>query len=228
LWALNAKNSLKNCYGFSTLQLHIGKNPLLPSTTRDGPPAYENARKCKNFAAHINAMHSARAEFIKAESSSALKKELKGKVHPRGHDIVPGDKIYFKQNKAGKIDVVWQGPSKVVATNGKKLFVDKGARLGTVNRDDAVRQGEELWKLSDEEHTLNDQEIENRIAEVLKKVHLAERAKTYSSSSQSESESEEEEEEEEEESEYESAGTCGEESNDVEELTSEEEEQVIE
>ena len=27
LWALNAKNSLENCYGFSPFQLHIGKNP---------------------------------------------------------------------------------------------------------------------------------------------------------------------------------------------------------
>jgi len=29
-WALNAKNCLDNCHGFSPFQLHIGKNPLLP------------------------------------------------------------------------------------------------------------------------------------------------------------------------------------------------------
>ena len=60
MWALNAKNSLENCYGFSPFQLHIGKNPLLPSTTRDGPPSYENISKSKSFATHLNAMNSAR------------------------------------------------------------------------------------------------------------------------------------------------------------------------
>ena len=36
-------------------------------------------------------------------------------------------------------EVEWKGPSKVVAINGKKLFIDNGARLATVNRDDIVR-----------------------------------------------------------------------------------------
>ena len=81
LWALNAKNSLENCYGFSPFQLHIGKNPLLPSTTRDGPPSSENVTKSKSFVAHLNTMHAARKEFVKAESSAALKKALKGKVY---------------------------------------------------------------------------------------------------------------------------------------------------
>lgn len=30
----------------------------------------------------------------------------------------------------------------VVAVNGKKLFIDQGARLGTVNRDCSVKKGE--------------------------------------------------------------------------------------
>ena len=44
-WALNAKNSLENTFGFSPFQLHIGRNPVLPSVTRDGPPSYENITK---------------------------------------------------------------------------------------------------------------------------------------------------------------------------------------
>ena len=31
----------------------------------------------------------------------------------------------------------------------KKLFIDQGARLGTVNRDDAVRVGEEFWRVDE-------------------------------------------------------------------------------
>ena len=92
-WALNAKNSLENCYGFTPFQLHIGRTPMLPSATRDGPPSFENVSKSENFAAHLNALHAARAEFIKAESSKSLKLALKSKVFPRGEDVTSGDDI---------------------------------------------------------------------------------------------------------------------------------------
>ena len=82
-WALHAKNSLENCYGFSPFQLHIGYNPRLPSATRDGPPALEGVTKSQALAIHLNAMHLAREEFIKAESSAVLKKALKSRIFPR-------------------------------------------------------------------------------------------------------------------------------------------------
>ena len=62
LWALTAKNSLENCYGFSPFQLHIGLNPLFPST-QDGPPSFVKVSKSEEFARHLNAMHAAREEF---------------------------------------------------------------------------------------------------------------------------------------------------------------------
>ena len=82
-WALHAKNSSENCYGFSPFQLHIGYNPMLPSATRDGPPALEGVTKSQAFAHHLNAMYLAREEFI-TESSAALKKS---RIFPRGADI---------------------------------------------------------------------------------------------------------------------------------------------
>ena len=148
-WALQARNSLDNSYGFSSFQLHIGYNPVLPSATRDGPPAMEGITKSKTLANHINAMHAAREAFIEAESSSRLKKALKSKVFPRGEDLEEGDWIYYKKDSIKSSGRVWRGPSQVVATNGKKLFIDQGARLGTVNRDDAVKFGEELWRIDD-------------------------------------------------------------------------------
>lgn len=168
LWALNAKNSLENYHGFTPFQLHIGRTPMLPSTTRDGPPAFENITKSENFAAHLNALHAARREFVKAESSQSLKLAMKSKVHPRGDDIVSGDEIYYKQKTLQKSSPEWNGPSKVVATNGKKLFVDKGARLGTVNRDDSVRKGEELWKFSDVISKRNNNTVSESVARVLR------------------------------------------------------------
>ena len=150
-WSLQAKNSLENTHGFSPYQLHIGYNPSLPSATRDGPPAMEGITKSKALASHVNAMHAAREAFIQAESSASLKKALKSKVHPRGEDLTEGDWIYHKKEVGGGKSRVWRGPSKVVATNGKKLFIDQGARLGTVNRDNAVRYGDEFWKIDEEE-----------------------------------------------------------------------------
>ena len=80
-WALNAKNSLDNQYGYSPFQLHIGVNPRLPSVTRDGPPSYENSSKSMSFVNNMNAMMLGRQQFIKAESSSSLKKALKSRLH---------------------------------------------------------------------------------------------------------------------------------------------------
>ena len=148
LWALNAKNSLENCHGFSPFQLHIGYNPRLPSVTRDGPPSYDEFCKSGVFARNINAMHLAREEFVRSESSASLQRALKSKIFPRGDGIVEGDWIYFKKSD-GKNRKMWRGPSKVVSVNGKKLFIDQGARLGTVNRDDAVLFREEFWSFSD-------------------------------------------------------------------------------
>ena len=193
-WSLNAKNSLENCYGFTPFQLHIGRTPMMPSTTRGGPPSFENVTKSENFAAHLNAMHAARTEFIKAESSKSLKLAMKSMVYPRGDNITSGDDIYYKQKKQPKNVPEWEGPSKVVATNGKKLFVDKGARLGTVNRDDSVRKGEELWKFSDLQKEKKDEEAKESIARVLRNSKPKQLPKkvTAAISSSSESSSSEE------------------------------------
>ncbi len=61
-------------FGFSPFQLHVGQNPMLPSATRDGPPALEGVTKSGMFAKHLVAMHGAREEFTKVESSASLKK----------------------------------------------------------------------------------------------------------------------------------------------------------
>ena len=55
-----------------------------------------------------------------------------------------GDWIYYQKEKGRGKEKIWRGPAKVVAVNGKKLFIDQGARLLSVNRDCAVRVGEEF------------------------------------------------------------------------------------
>ena len=134
-------------------------------------------------------MHAARNEFINAESPASLKKALKSKIYPKGDDIIEGDMIYYKQN-IKKSNPVWHGPSKVVAANGKKLFVDNGARLKTVNRDDSVRRGEELWKFDSEKH-VKEQEMESSIRRALGKVEERNERKVISDNETSSEEEDE-------------------------------------
>ena len=153
-WSLNAKNSLENCYGFSPYQLVFTTNPELPIISNMGPAGFENVTKSEVFAKNINAMNLARQEFIRAESSTIIKKALKTRIHARGEDIKERDWIYYQKPISRGGDKVWKGPVQVVAMNGKKLFIDQGARLGTVNRDCSVKKGEEFWKVEniDGEH----------------------------------------------------------------------------
>ena len=121
----------------------------------------------KSFVDNVNALHSGRQAFIKAESDDALKKALKSRVHLRGDNIKEGDYIYYKKDCKGK-SKIFRGPSKVVAVNGKKLFIDEGAHLSTVNRDVAVRVDEEFWTINDlnkGDKTIQDISFSNEVPE---------------------------------------------------------------
>ena len=51
--------------------------------------------------------------------------------------------------KTSKIKKIWSGPNKVIGVSGKKLFIDRGGHMATVNSDDAIRMGEEFWRADD-------------------------------------------------------------------------------
>ncbi|VDI55042.1 integrin-linked kinase-associated serine/threonine phosphatase 2C [Mytilus galloprovincialis] len=48
-WAVNAKNSLVNVYGYSPYQIVFGRNPNLPSTLVNKPPALEGETMSEKF-----------------------------------------------------------------------------------------------------------------------------------------------------------------------------------
>ena len=72
-WALSAKNSLSNVYGYSSYQLVFGKNPRLPCVINDPPPAWEILPQSKALVKNLTALHATREAFIKAEKSEKLK-----------------------------------------------------------------------------------------------------------------------------------------------------------
>ena len=58
-WAVSAKNTLHNVYGFSPNQLVFGNNPNLANVLIDRPPALEGVTSSEVIADNLNAMHKA-------------------------------------------------------------------------------------------------------------------------------------------------------------------------
>ena len=78
-WAVNAKNSLHNVYGYSPNQLVFGRNPNLPSVINDKPPALEGTTSSEVVAKNLN---EARKAFIENEASEKLRRALRHKIRP--------------------------------------------------------------------------------------------------------------------------------------------------
>ena len=129
-WAVSAKNSLHNSYGYSPNQLVFGRNPNLPSVLTDDLPALEGVTSSELLAKHLNALHSARRAFIENESSEKLRRALRSKtrdITSRDFDI--GDHVYYKRNGHNE----WRGPGVIRAISGKTVLVQHGGFYNKVS-----------------------------------------------------------------------------------------------
>ena len=98
-WAVSAKNSLKNVHGFSPNQLVFGKNPNFPNVCDDLLPALENKTTSEIVAKNLNALHQARQNYIKSESSSKIRQALKHQFQTYSDIIYNTDNlVYYKMN----------------------------------------------------------------------------------------------------------------------------------
>ena len=76
-WSVSAKNCLKNVDGFSLNELVFERNPNYPSNFYNQLPALEGKISSQIVAENLNAMHSARKEFIKNESFENLRRAMR-------------------------------------------------------------------------------------------------------------------------------------------------------
>ena len=98
-WALSAKNSLKNVFGYSPNQLVFRKNPNFPTVIGSEPPALEEVSSSKLIADHLNCMHTARKAFIESEASDKLRRALLRKTRTATSLVYEvGDLVYYKRN----------------------------------------------------------------------------------------------------------------------------------
>ena len=71
-WAVAAKNSLANIYGFSPNTLVFGRNPNYPCGLMNRPPANNTTCLDDYVAQNLNAMHIALKSLIDQESAERL------------------------------------------------------------------------------------------------------------------------------------------------------------
>ena len=101
-WAVSAKNALQNQGGYSPNQLLFGKNVNLPSVISDLPPALESSSSSEVVRRNLNALHAARKNFIKAESSNTIRRALRHNVRTYAEEHYnDGDKVFYMQ-RTGK------------------------------------------------------------------------------------------------------------------------------
>ena len=128
-WALSAKNSLSNRYGFSPIQIAFGHNPNLPNVLNDKAPALEGKTFSHGIASHLNALHCARVEYIKAESADKIRRALRLKVRDHRKMFTKGQKVYIKRPKHN----VRIGPATVIGQDSAVVIVRNGSRIITAH-----------------------------------------------------------------------------------------------
>ena len=129
-WAVSAKNSLANVYGYSPNQLVFGRNPSFPSLLDSKLPALDQSASSKTVMQNLNALHSARAAFIAAESSEKLSRALRAKTRTStALEFENGQSVYYKRDG----EPAWRGPGTVIGKEGKTVIVKHGSVIVRVS-----------------------------------------------------------------------------------------------
>ena len=129
-WALMAKNSLSNVYGYSAYQLVFGKNPNLPNTMVDKPPALEGTTTSAVVEKHIVSLYATRKAFMEAECSDRIRRALRKQIRPSQSNYETGDKVYYKRQDSPE----WKGPGVVIGQDGVVVFVRHAGMLVRVHQ----------------------------------------------------------------------------------------------
>lgn len=123
-WALSSKNTLTNKGGFSPNQLVFGFNTNLPTLLTDLPPALETTTSSDIVRKNLEAIHSARANVVKAQNSDVIRRALKHKLRTSSEtNYVNGDKVFYKR----KDTKGWKGPGKVLGSEGNFVLIRHGS-----------------------------------------------------------------------------------------------------
>ena len=141
-WALQAKNSMSNVYGFSPMQLVMGYNPKIPALDDDHVNLAQLEKKTSSdiVARNLNAMHQARKAFLEAQGSDRLTRALKGRIYQAyERQYFAGDKVFYR---TGIKDTTWHGPGVVIGQYKKLVLVKHGGSFVRVHPAKLILQTE--------------------------------------------------------------------------------------
>ena len=123
-WVVSAKNALQNCGGYSPNQLMFGRNVNISTVLEDKLPALELNTSSDIIRKNLEALHSARKNFIQAESSEKIRRALRHNVRTYADESFNnGDPVYYKRRKKSG----WSGPATVLGQDGQFVPVRHGS-----------------------------------------------------------------------------------------------------
>ena len=123
-WAVHAKNSLSNVYGFSPQQLVLGYNPVCPGLENPTLKVSQLSgyTSSQTVAEHLNTLMTARKAFLTCQNSDRLKRAMSSRIFSAYEErYFQGDKIYYRTS--GKD---WHGPAIVVGQVNKLILAKNG------------------------------------------------------------------------------------------------------
>ena len=139
-WAVMIKNSQPTARGWSPFQVVYGKNPVLPNLMDSPISAMREEVTSEALMQNMNALAKARVKFNEQLCDSRAAKMIKSKLRRNQTVFRPGDHIFWRAHHTAEN---WE-QGKVLAEDGKLLFVRNGSRLYRVSADMAVLDGEEF------------------------------------------------------------------------------------
>ena len=138
---LNKRNHavVDRCYGKVMKENPGTQGANLPNLMTDKLPALERVTTSQSVAAHINAMHGARKEFMVAQCDKKIRRVLRHKVRAVERSYKAGEEVYYKGDSDRG---VWRGPATVIGTRGTVAFLVHQGELGRVAACRLVHTGE--------------------------------------------------------------------------------------
>ena len=141
-WAIMIKNSQVSNKGWSPFQVVFGRNPSLPNLMDSPISAMTEETTSYALKKNMDSLAAARTRFNEALCDVRVAKMLKSKVRRNQVVFQAGDRIVWRAHHTGH---KWER-GKVLAADGKLLFVRKGGQIYRVSADMALPEGKEFDK----------------------------------------------------------------------------------
>ena len=149
-WAIMVKNSTPSAIGWSPFQAVFGKNPSLPSLEASNIAGLRENVVTRTLIENMNVLEQARVKFNEALAVKSLKKMIKARVRRNQTVFREGDHVFWKAvNDNGN----WR-QGKVLAVDGKVMWIRAGAQIYRVSPDMAVKAGKEFCAVDEKAETI--------------------------------------------------------------------------